>query len=197
MQAPAPPANTHQIPDRLRTSLHSQFCPQESRGKHEVTDVLLSRYTRSNELTHSYIHSLFFFFFFSIQAHCSFTPLPSSSVQPVPNSLNKGRYGQSSLLNTMCSLLDTAYHMTSAGSWCPAQTSRGSSWKPVLSTLMYPTGVEKLSFLSVLLKLFVGKKNFMSVFYCFFSTSEHDGPKFQPGKWDYRNCGTGVLASSR
>lgn len=142
MQAPAPPANTHQIPDRLWTGLHSQFCPQESRGKHEVTDVLLSRYTRSNELTHSYIHSLYFFFF-SIRARCSFTPLPSSSVQPVPNSLNKGRYGQSSLPNTMCSLLDTAYHMTSAGSWCPAQTSRGSSWRPVLSTLMYPTGVKK------------------------------------------------------
>lgn len=47
-------------------------------------------------------------------------------------------------------MLDTAYHMTSAGSWCPAPTSRGSSWKPALSTLMYPTGVEKL-FMALLL----------------------------------------------
>lgn len=44
----------------------------------------------------------------------------------------------------MCSMLDTAYHMTSAGSWCPARTSRGSFWRPVLSTSMYPTGVGKL-----------------------------------------------------
>lgn len=51
----------------------------------------------------------------------------------------------------MCSLLDTVYHMTSAGSWCPAPTSRGSSWRPASSTLMYPAGVENVAFFFVFL----------------------------------------------
>lgn len=42
---------------------------------------------------------------------------------------------------------------------------QGSSSRPALSTLMYPT--------------------------------ERGGPRFQPGRWDYRSCGNGVLASSR
>lgn len=81
------------------------------------------------------------FLSFSIPARCSSTVPPSSWVQPVPNSRNKGRYGQSSPRNTTCSSWDTACRTTSAGSWCPAPISRGSFWKLALSTSMYPTGV--------------------------------------------------------
>lgn len=76
----------------------------------------------------------------SILAPCSCTRPPSSLGRPVPSRQNQGRSGQSSLPNTTCSLLGTAYHMTSAGSLCPALTSRGSSWRPVSSTLTSPTG---------------------------------------------------------
>lgn len=153
-----------------------------------------------------YIPSCLYSFTFlsssSIQAPCSCTVPPSSLVQPVPSSQNKGRYGLRSLPNTTCSLLDTVYHMTSAGSWCPAPTSRGSSWRPASSTLMYPAGVENIAFF-VFLIVPLGRNaccmrwQSLRVSLISFYASEHGDPRFQPGKWDCRSYGNGVLASFR
>lgn len=41
VQASAAPANTHQVPDRLRTGVHRQRCAQESRGRHGLLSLTL------------------------------------------------------------------------------------------------------------------------------------------------------------
>lgn len=146
VQTSAVPANTYQVPNRVWTSVHCQFCAEEPRGMHHLFLKQLLLYHTENDwnlLIHVFIHTLCLPSH-SIPALCSCTLHLSSLAQPVQNSRTKGRYGRSFLQNTMCFLLDTAYHMTSAGSWCPALTSRGSSWRPALSTLMYPTGMYKL-----------------------------------------------------
>lgn len=65
---------------------------------------------------------------------------PSSWVRRAVNSLKWVTCVQTLPHAVTCCSWDTVCHMTSAGSWCPAQISRGSCWRPASSTLTCPTG---------------------------------------------------------